>query len=537
MDFIDFIQPTSVLQRSDNIINTEHLFSSVSLHNVLAPKSYCAVKGKGYLVLDFGKEYFGGIRISFGNNSFKENKPFLRIRFGESLMEACSELGYKGSTNDHSTRDMTVFMSPHSDMTWGSTGFRFVRLDFLEEADYEIEYIVLAFKHEEEPELKFKSSNPRLDAIIEAAKRTLWLNKQDGVFFEGAKRDQHIWAGDLYPEITAAIYSFSSFKNIENTFDFLIQNYPLSTWYNDIISYNAWLILTLLRYFELTGNVKPSYLKCVHDNLTMFENLIEHDFHLEGVEEWGQRFFDWSTIDQPSAAYGIRYLFTYTLKKIASSPVVEEADRDLANRLYDRLSKTKPVLTDSKAVNSMALLLEPVDPTPFLDQIRSNGCQGYTVFLTAMILEALAQNNDLEFAYSSMLDYFGGMLQIGGTTLFEEFDLSEIENSCKLDEIPGPHQKDYHGDHGKHCYPGYRKSLCHGWACGVIPFVIEHIVGLKIENGNEISLSPHLLDLEFVEADIPTCHGPIHVSLKRKNGTTLSHIEIPESMKLKGGNA
>ena len=209
----------------------------------------------------------------------------------------------------------------------------------------------------------------------------------------------------------------------------------------------------------------------------------------------------------------------------------------MANRLYARLSKTKPVLTDSKAVNSMALLLEPVDPTPFLDQIRSNGCQGYTVFLTAMILEALAQNNDLEFAYSSMLDYFGGMLQIGGTTLFEEFDLSEIENSCKLDEIPGPHQKDYHGDHGKHCYPGYRKSLCHGWACGVIPFVIEHIVGLKIENGNEISLSPHLLDLEFVEADIPTCHGPIHVSLKQENGTTLSHIEIPESMRLKGGNA
>ena len=155
MDFIDFIQPTSVLQRSDNIINTEHLFLNVSLHNVLAPRSYCAVKGKGYLVLDFGKEYFGGIRISFGNNSFKENKPFLRIRFGESLMEACSELGYKGSTNDHSTRDMTVFMSSHSDMTWGSTGFRFVRLDFLEEADYEIEYIVLAFKHEEEPELKF----------------------------------------------------------------------------------------------------------------------------------------------------------------------------------------------------------------------------------------------------------------------------------------------------------------------------------------------------------------------------------------------
>lgn len=65
MDFIDFIQPTSVLQRSDNIINTEHLFLNVSLHNVLAPKSYCAVKGKGYLVLDFGKEYFGGIRISF----------------------------------------------------------------------------------------------------------------------------------------------------------------------------------------------------------------------------------------------------------------------------------------------------------------------------------------------------------------------------------------------------------------------------------------------------------------------------------------
>ena len=528
MEYVDYIKPTRVLSCSSNVNNVEHLFLSNYSHNMLCPPSYTSIKGKGYLVLDFEKEYFGGIRISLGHNLPTINKPYLRIRFGESLMEANSELGYKNSTNDHSTRDMTVYMSSFSDMSWGSTGFRFVRLDFLEDINYQIENITLAFHHEEEPSLIFKSSNPELDAIIEAAKRTLWINKQDGIYFEGAKRDQHIWAGDLYPELTAAIYSFSSIDNIKNCIKFLIDNYPENTWYNEIPSYNAWLILTLLRYFELTGDVNETYLRCISSNLVMFKRLIENDFVLDNVDKWGLAFFDWSTLDTPSSAYGIRYLFALTLNKVIESSYVSNSDKELAESLLNRLDNVEGIVTNSKAVNSLELLLNKYDKKPLIDQIKQDGCKGFTVFLTCLILEALANNNELEFAYKSMLDYFGGMLEIGGTILFEEFNLSDLDNSCKLDEMPAEGKLDFHGDHGEQCYAGYRKSLCHGWACGVIPFVIEHLVGLRIEKGKYVKINPNILDLDFIEADIPTSKGNIHINIKQVNGVTDYDVRLPE---------
>ena len=80
-----------------------------------------------YVILDFGVELCGGVRIL---THLGKNVP-VRIRFGESMSECCSDLGGKqNATNDHSLRDFTVLLQDYSDMTFGNTGFRFVRLDF-----------------------------------------------------------------------------------------------------------------------------------------------------------------------------------------------------------------------------------------------------------------------------------------------------------------------------------------------------------------------------------------------------------------------
>lgn len=467
--------------------------------------------------MDFGAEYFGGIRISFGNNSYDGINPFLRIRFGESLMEANSELGYKGSSNDHSTRDMVVYMSSHSDMVWGSTGFRFVRLDFLEDAEFQIENIFLAFKHEEAPVFKFKSNNERLNRIMDAASRTLWLNRQNGVFFEGAKRDQHIWAGDLYPELSAAIYSFNSLENVKNSLNFVIENYPSPTWYNGIPSYNAWFVLTLLKYFDLTGDIDEKYLSCISNNLLMFKELISKNFVLVDHQYWGLTFFDWSTWNQNCSLVGIKCLFIFTLDKLINCPFISTTDKSLGKELFDLLNKSSFKVTNSKPVNSLGLLTGKMDKKQCIEQIKNNGCEGYSAFLSYFILESLAQNDNLQTAFNSMLDYFGGMLDVGGTTLFEEFDISWTKNSCKLNEIPKENQLDFHGDFGSDCFTGYRKSLCHGWSCGVIPFVLENIVGLHIEYGKVISVRPNLLNLDYIECSIPSVNGTIEISINHKN--------------------
>ena len=200
--------------------------------------------------------------------------------------------------------------------------------------------------------------------------------------------------------------------------------------------------------------------------------------------------------------------------------------------MLSRIELNKSDATDSKAVNSLILLSEKGDKESLIRQIKENGCHGYTSFLSYFILESLARNNELQFAYDSMLSYFGGMIDVGGTTLFEEFDISWLENSCKLDELASSGQHDFHGDFGKECYTGYRKSLCHGWACGVIPFVIENIIGLHIKNGKEVTLKPNLLGLDFIECIIPTKKGNIQININKDK----YDIKLPKGLVLKGEN-
>ena len=102
-----------------------------------------------------------------------------------------------------------------------------------------------------------------------------------------------------------------------------------------------------------------------------------------------------------------------------------------------------------------------------------DGAQGFSTFMSWFILEAVAAR-DKELAVKLMKEYYGGMLAVGATTFFEDFDLKWLQNSSALDELPSQGQKDVHGDFGAHCYMGFRHSLCHGWSSGVIAFIKNH---------------------------------------------------------------
>ena len=73
-----------------------------------------------------------------------------------------------------------------------------------------------------------------------------------------------------------------------------------------------------------------------------------------------------------------------------------------------------------------------------------------------------------------MKEYYGGMLSVGATTFWEDFDIEWLNNSARIDEVVSNDKKDIHGDFGDHCYKGFRHSFCHGWSSGVIRFIMEH---------------------------------------------------------------
>ncbi len=120
----EYIFPKKI-KEAKGVTNKQNLLFKKPLQIGLDEKFFTEFDG-GFVVLDFGKELNGGIRIL----TYVSDNVNVRIRFGESLSECYADVGEKNATNDHSLRDFNVNLQSYSDMTFGSTGFRFVRLDF-----------------------------------------------------------------------------------------------------------------------------------------------------------------------------------------------------------------------------------------------------------------------------------------------------------------------------------------------------------------------------------------------------------------------
>ena len=89
-----------------------------------------------------------------------------------------------------------------------------------------------------------------------------------------------------------------------------------------------------------------------------------------------------------------------------------------------------------------------------------------------------------------------------------------LEGGGRIDDLPKEGEKDIHGDYGAFCYEGFRHSLCHGWASGVLAFFIEHIIGLELYDGGEhYEVHPHVYGIDEIYAKIPTRKGWIEITI------------------------
>lgn len=101
----DYLLPIKIVC-AEKCDDTEYLLRATDTQIFLLNEELCSVKSGGYIVLDFGKELHGGIRI-LNERSCTD----IRIRFGESVAETFAELGENGACNDHSPRDIKAVVA------------------------------------------------------------------------------------------------------------------------------------------------------------------------------------------------------------------------------------------------------------------------------------------------------------------------------------------------------------------------------------------------------------------------------------------
>lgn len=473
-------------------------------------KDNCAefVKRGSYLVLDFGKELCGGLRIVTRSASAKTT---FRITLGESYAEACTDIGKKNAGNDHSPRDFEVNVPTMSDLIFGQSGFRFARIELLSNSPVLVKniYAVSTLPYFEK-EAIIRTSDEELNRILDTAIYTLKLNLQNGYIFDGIKRDRLVWSGDLHQEILNSIYLFGDNKNVMNSLSFLREETPAKEWMNTIPSYSAWWVINLCDYCKLTGNnaffeENKDYAKEI---LEHFDMCIDTDGTMNFGENKNAFFLDWPTKYTPDAVIG-----TATIILLAAKMYLKKEENATCHSIIRKLSAYLVKDCVSKQTRAFQVLAgrETERVHTFLEK---GGAEGFSTFMAYYILKADAMAGGVDML-PIIKEYYGAMLSRGATTFWEDFNMDWLEGSGRIDELPREGEKDIHGDYGAFCYEGFRHSLCHGWASGVLAFFIEHILGLEMSDGGKCyEVHPNTLGIDEIYAKIPTVQGWIEIQIQ-----------------------
>lgn len=533
----DYLRPVRVVAKSENIENAEVLLVNHEKQVFFNTPKTLDCKGKGYIILDFGKELHGGVRLMTSYYKPGCASPKIRLRFGESVEETCVEIDEKGATNNHAARDFEAVLPTFADQEYGQTGFRFLRIDFLqEEAQYHLVNVYAAFIHRDLSYLgSFECDDPLVNQIYDTARYTVFLNMQTSLW-DGIKRDRLVWMGDMFPEVLAITDVFGADECIEDALQASVDRTPLPQWFSGIPTYSVWFIKILCEYYIKTKRAEfvKKQLPYVDGILHLLDDCILENGEIDYSKSYSNDdFFDWPTKGTKDARPGNRYLYLIALEELkVLYAQLGEAVNPLCDKLLTRLRKKKETGLTAKQVVAFGYLAGEIDRKEAVEKLTKDGAKGFSTFMSYFIFRAIAESESVEKAVELMKVYYGAMLERGATSFWEDFDMDWLENSGRIDESTPEGKLDLHGDFGKFCYKGFRHSLCHGWSCGPVPFLMEKVLGIEVVKAGceAIKIKPDLGRLKWCKGTFPTPYGLVEISCQNEGGRYELNVKAPQEI-------
>ncbi len=460
----EYIFPKKVVDTNSKV-DTKNLLKKQPMQIGLNERYYTIFEEGEYVILDYGKEMCGSLRIL----TFLSDMVKVRIRFGESLTECCSELGGKqNATNDHALRDFETELPRFSDLKFGNTGFRFVRIDF--SGKVVIKSLIAENNILKKPTVyTYQGKDARIKEIFDTAKRTVDLCAAFDYLWDGVKRDRLVWIGDIHPEMLALTTLYGRLPLIERSLDFVRDQTPLPGWMNGFPMYSMWWIIILADYYKKTK--VDAYIEKQLDYLQALVSQMDECVKEDGELNYPSYFVDWPTHNQPDELHGVRAINIMAMKKAIELLAAFNRDTAQAQGLLDRLVKIEIAPQTSKQVTGLKFFATELNDAD-KKRLVEGGPKGMSTFMSYYILKAVA-SFDKAAAIDMMNEFYGAMLDKGATTFWEDFDMSWVENTGRIDRLPENGENKFQGNFGAYCYEGFRHSLCHGWSAGIIQFIKE----------------------------------------------------------------
>jgi hypothetical protein len=532
------IPPVRIVWTSESgVENAGNLLKPKSGQVVLAePVPPMVLKPGSGVILDFGVEISGNIELFTPQTKSKE-MPSIRLRFGESVAETMAETGERGAQNDHAVRDQILKLPWLGKKTVGPSGFRFARIDNVDQkTDLQLSEVHAVLQLRDVPYVgSFKCSDERLNQIWETGAYTVHLNMQE-YLWDGIKRDRLVWLGDMHPEVAVINTVFGYNPVVPASLDLIRDVTPVTEWMNGISSYSMWWIIIHEDWYLHHGNL--DYLKEQKTYLTALIRRLATYVDADGKEKLdGMRFLDWPTFENKTAVHeGLQAMMKISMESGARlSDILGDGETAaLARSTAGLLSKHQPASSGRKSPAALLALAGLRDAAGVSNGVlKINGPQDLSTFYGFYVLNALAKSGDINTGLDFISQYWGGMLDFGATTFWEDFDLAWTRNAGRIDELPVAGKKDLHGDFGAHCYVGFRHSFCHGWAGGPTAWLSRNVLGITpVAPGcAKVRIAPDLGRLTWAEGTFPTPKGPIRVRHERQpDGSVKSDVQLPQGI-------
>ncbi len=431
------------------------------------------------------------------------------VYYGESEAEALDDEPYTCET---------VEVRPV--VTLPTRAFRYLRVEtdgaVLTDIAAEYEYLPL------ETRGVFRCDDARINRIWDISRYTLHLNTRE-FFLDGIKRDRYVWSGDAYQSYLLNYYLFFDNDACKRTTLALRGKDPMSRHINTIMDYSFYWVLGLKDYLLYTGDL--DFIRRVYPMAVSLLQFCIGRANAQG--RMPQRrgdwiFIDWANnLDKSGVNTCEQMLFaaaletTVELGRKIGADTADFADRAAALRDYVQQECWSDALGAyidcpesglnrvTRQTNLFALRFG-FDGDGRRAQILKNALyndavpQITTPYFKFYELEALGVAGDTAEVLQRMRDYWGGMLDLGATSFWEEY---------KPDLTGDAHYAMYNQPYGK--------SLCHAWGASPVYLLGRFFLGVvpTSDGYRTYTVAPSCGGLNELEGIVPTPRGDIRVCI------------------------
>lgn len=484
--------------------------SSFKLSRTLQQPVSTERKGNSLLV-DFGKETFGFVQL----NGVIGKGP-VTIYYGESKEEALSPEGCETLDKleiNHTCKQPFV--------TVLSKAFRFVNIQYDPAVNIDSVSMWYEFLPVEEKG-GFRCSDEQLNKIYDVAKYTLHLNTRE-FFIDGIKRDRWVWSGDAYQSYLMNYYLYFDEAAVRRTLLAQRGKDPVSSHINTIMDYTFYWFLGIYDYYTYTGD--KAFLQQLYPRM---QSLMEYclgrrnkDGLMEGLAgDWV--FIDWA--DGLSKKGEVSFEQLLLCRSLETMALCAAMTNDAAGATkYQQLAAElkKKLFTIYWNESKQALVHSRVNGIPtdnvtryanmfgiFFNYFNEQQKQGVkqqvllnnniqkitTPYMRFYELEALCAMGEQQYVLKEMKDYWGGMLNLGATSFWEEYN-------------PQKKGAEHYAMYGR----PFGKSLCHAWGASPLYLLGRYYLGVQPTSPGykTYSITPALGGLQWMEGKVPVPGGEV----------------------------